>query len=63
MVNIDLPADGCILNFFATVDYGCFHCMLFWLIVGNPGVIVCDDALQKVVTFFAITSQVVGTNV
>jgi hypothetical protein len=67
MVNINLLADGCILNLFATGDDGCFHCMLFhlvfWLIVVNPGFITCDDPLQKVVTFSAIMSQVAGTNV
>jgi hypothetical protein len=34
----------------------------FWLIGANPGFITCDDALQKVLTFFAIMNQVVGTN-
>jgi hypothetical protein len=35
----------------------------FWLTVENPGFITRDDPLQKIVTFFAIMSQVVGTNV
>jgi hypothetical protein len=35
----------------------------FWLIVVNPGFITCDDPLQNVVTFFAITNQVAGTDV
>jgi hypothetical protein len=29
----------------------------------NPGFVTCDDPMQKTVTFFAITSQVAGTNV
>jgi hypothetical protein len=41
------------------------HALLlgFWLTVVNPGFITCDDPLQQVVTFFAIMSQVVGTDV
>jgi hypothetical protein len=35
----------------------------FWLIVMIPGFITCDDPMQKVVAFFAITSQVAGTDV
>jgi hypothetical protein len=29
----------------------------FWLIMVNPSFIVCENPLQKIVTFFAITSQ------
>jgi hypothetical protein len=35
----------------------------FWLRVVNPGFITCHDPVQKAVIFFAITSQVAGTNV
>jgi hypothetical protein len=35
----------------------------FWLTVVNPGFITSDDLLHKVATFFAIMSQVVGTDV
>jgi hypothetical protein len=35
----------------------------FWLMVVDLGFITCDDPLQKVVTFFAMKSQVTGPNV
>jgi hypothetical protein len=40
-------------------------CSSIWFLVnsGDPGFITCDDPLQKGVTFFAIISQVAGTNV
>jgi hypothetical protein len=60
MLNINLPADGCVLNFLSTgYDMLPLHALPlgFWLKVVNPGFITCDDPLQKVVTFFAITSQ------
>jgi hypothetical protein len=49
MVNINLTADGCALNIFATGDGGCFHCMLFLLVsswyyliqVSSPATIRC----------------------
>jgi len=34
-VNINFPADGCVLNFFATGDDGCFHCILCCLLSGS----------------------------
>jgi hypothetical protein len=31
-ITINLPADGCALNFFVTGDDGRFHCVLFQLV-------------------------------
>lgn len=51
MVNTNLPAGGCVLNFVATGDDGCFHCMLFrfvsgwqrWVQVSSPVTIRCRE--------------------
>jgi hypothetical protein len=64
MVNINVPANGCILNFSATRDdMHSLHALPLglWLIV-NPGFITRENPLQKIFTF-TITSQVAGKNV
>jgi hypothetical protein len=49
MVNIKLSVDGCV-NFLQQVKDASIACSSAWFLVDS------DDPLQKVVSFFAITS-------